>query len=209
MKCKISSGWWRFAKVAIFLVVAIVSGSLFVLYEEDAAEAAGKSFIHPSFVLKLSIWMGKVDPAHPDDEAVHEYLQVFTGWFPYALEEAEVFLKYGGDVNLSDRNGVTGLMQAVSLDFRDGIEFLISHGADVEREDSEGRTALFYLDKKNLSLSSRDVSYKESYRVLYILLSAEADSCHRDKYGMQPADMFSENQPVRELLIAACRASKK
>ena len=66
-------------------------------------------------------------------------------------------LECGANPNISDENGVTLLMQCVSLDNYykyDGniilaMKLLINHGADVNTRDNNGNTPLMYVAKVN------------------------------------------------------------
>jgi hypothetical protein len=61
----------------------------------------------------------------------------------------EDLLKAGADVNAVNDVGMTALMLLVQRGAPDEIETLLSAGADARKKDSEGRTALDYLNAAN------------------------------------------------------------
>lgn len=66
------------------------------------------------------------------------------------LEKARNALTSGADVNSEDnRFGVTALMLASAKGKFEIVELLVKSGADVNRKDNEGLSALYYATKAN------------------------------------------------------------
>ena len=67
----------------------------------------------------------------------------------------QVFLEFGADPNLPNRRGVPPLVQAASAGWFDGFKLLLESGADPHQTDTDGKTALEYVDqfkpKKNVA----------------------------------------------------------
>lgn len=89
------------------------------------------------------------------------------------IQNINVLLKAGVDIDFADRNGRTALIQALSLKAPIEVcELLLKAGADVNKADQERRTPLMWALEKSLPL--------EYYR---LLMSAGARADDRDVYG--------------------------
>jgi ankyrin repeat protein len=78
------------------------------------------------------------------------------------VQEAEVLIKNGVDINKKGLKGATPLMDAVSYGNAPMVEFLLSKGADVFAYDNSGYMALSYA-----------VSYGIQKEILDMLIRAE------------------------------------
>mgnify|MGYP002624102179 CR=1 FL=1 len=124
------------------------------------------------------------------------------------LQIIRLLVEYGANPNIPDENGVTFLMQCVSLDNYykyDGniilaMKLLINHGADVNTRDNNGNTPLMYAAKyhadviKNLLASGADPSMKnnDGESVIEILLNTfwgDSDNDNDDENILQRASL--------------------
>lgn len=67
------------------------------------------------------------------------------------LEEVEVLVAKGADVNVRDQKKRTPLIFAASNGHTSIVEFLFSKGADINARDSGGQTALLYASKRSFN----------------------------------------------------------
>jgi len=66
------------------------------------------------------------------------------------LKAIDFLLKKGADINITNKKGVTSLMEAVFTEKNEVLEFLLKNGADPEVKDKSGKTALDWAkEKKN------------------------------------------------------------
>ncbi|WP_421694488.1 ankyrin repeat domain-containing protein [Aestuariivirga sp.] len=61
------------------------------------------------------------------------------------MEIAEVLTDHGADVNFGGRNKYPPLMAAMRSCNLDGLQFLVSKGADVNARDAEGHSVIMYF----------------------------------------------------------------
>ena len=112
--------------------------------------------------------------------------QDYFGWSPAfcavqnrCFDALRYFLEHGADPNLPDRDGRTPLMEVFDgrfeLDENDirMAELLLKYGADINRKNKRGRTALFYA-----------VSYRNWRTGVDFLLKSGADIQACDKKGI-------------------------
>lgn len=59
------------------------------------------------------------------------------------LSKLKKIIAAGGDLNLSDRSGITPLMIAAQKGHKEIVEYLIDHGADINAKTKGGFSALF------------------------------------------------------------------
>jgi ankyrin repeat protein len=86
----------------------------------------------------------------------------------------------GADHNYNSGSG-TALHYAVAYKYKDIIELLLAHGADVNARDEDGRTAIFRLAEDGCG------------DLIQLLLSHGAKKEVRDKDGMAPWDVARVN----------------
>jgi hypothetical protein len=60
------------------------------------------------------------------------------------LENRQLLLKYGADINATTETGRTALMQAAGWGTKEDVAWLLQHGADINRQDEDGGTAVMY-----------------------------------------------------------------
>ena len=112
--------------------------------------------------------------------------QDYFGWSPVfcaaqhcCIEALQYLLEHGGDPNLPDKDGVTPLMRAFHDEFSTCeihiriAELLVKYGADVNRRNKYGNTALFYA-----------VSWRNWEPYVEFLRNAGADFKVCDKKGV-------------------------
>ena len=71
------------------------------------------------------------------------YLMV-SGWTAPRLENLILLLESGVEVNRTDRNGVSPLMKASALGYKEAVDLLMERGADPRLKDSYGNRAVDY-----------------------------------------------------------------
>ena len=81
----------------------------------------------------------------PNDTLQNGYSALFMAINFGSNEVVEYLLKHGAKVNQS--NGMTALMFAVSSGYVKKVSILLAFGADKKIKDSNGKTAIDYLDK--------------------------------------------------------------
>jgi ankyrin repeat protein len=87
------------------------------------------------------------------------------------FDRAKELVKGGVDVNYQDpSSGSTALMLACGYNFADMARFLVEHGADLNRQDKQGQTALM-------------IAAYRSEEIFTLLLSKGADIKVKDKEG--------------------------
>jgi len=93
-----------------------------------------------------------------------------------------MILEYGEDLDLDyERDGdswSTPLMSAILTDRYENMELLIEYGADLEKRNQTGRTALL-------------MSTADAWKETYILLQAGADYSARGLYGAQTSIVYN------------------
>ena len=73
------------------------------------------------------------------------------------VEEAQLLLAAGADVELAEANGMRPLLMALLNNQLAVARLLLAHGADVNADDFWGRTPLFAaVDYRNLDMNNRD-----------------------------------------------------
>ena len=125
-----------------------------------------------------------------------------------------LLLEHGADVNATDADGKTALMECVSS--TDIPELLLAHGADVNARDHKGRSALQYItfdpvmrvlllhgaDARGSGLDDKPLlSYAGSPEVIELLIAHGADANARDPQGKTPL-MTAYNHMLVPALIA-------
>ena len=58
------------------------------------------------------------------------------------IQSIEAWLRQGKNIDVSDEDGTTGLFHALSMGLFDIVRFLVSHGADINRQRDDGYTPL-------------------------------------------------------------------
>ena len=107
------------------------------------------------------------------------------------LEEVQRLLDKGVDANAADEDGESALMFAASCGCPEVVAALLAAGADPNRQNSYGQTAL------SSAVISDGEADNEELRPLYIrivelLLEAEADPSIADSDGKRPIDHARE-----------------
>lgn len=99
------------------------------------------------------------------------------------VSEAEKMIKSGIDLNFTSPGGRTPLMNAVLHDNHRMINLLLDYGVNLEIENNNGETALFYA------------IYGKSFDALQLLFSADSDIYHINKYGENIAMVAAMSAP--------------
>jgi ankyrin repeat protein len=60
----------------------------------------------------------------------------------------EILLEAGAGIDVADEEGITPLMEAVTVRSENLVRFLLAHGADVTLKDALGHNALWMAQKK-------------------------------------------------------------
>ncbi|MEG1638933.1 MAG: ankyrin repeat domain-containing protein, partial [Erysipelotrichaceae bacterium] len=63
----------------------------------------------------------------------------------FKFDTIKLLIENGADVNMCDNNGCTALMRSAYAGYKDLVDYLLSHGADKELLDKEGRKAVHYV----------------------------------------------------------------
>jgi hypothetical protein len=119
---------------------------------------------------------------------------------PGGIVSAEILLRHGADINAMGAIQRTALMEAAEGPVLERVEYLLRHGADPNIEDSEGQTALFYLNSDN---GNGNGGY--ALGIARMLVMAGADPCHKNKVGKPPE--WREQAPLSvagQYLADAC-----
>ena len=95
-------------------------------------------------------------------------LQVLHEWAVNAIYEwSRIFvfetIKYGAYPDMSDKNGVTLLMEAAKVGNPEIIDILLAEGADIDTQDNNGNTALMYAS--NLTIVKRLVEWGADFNI--------------------------------------------
>lgn len=114
---------------------------------------------------------------------LHSALRNDTGWGgppnKYQVEAAKVLIQSGCDVNIKSSHDETALHFACMSQNIDVVKLLLKHKANVNDQDDEGRTALFYSFFDN----SNEDKDKNCRKLIPILLNHKADPNIQDKVG--------------------------
>ena len=138
-------------------------------------------------------------------------------------ETVEELLKYGADVNTTDKFGNTTLMTSVKVGSQPIFQLLVSHGANVNTENDKGETALSLAVSQNhveyervqsngqkmqKHILNEEFSLEGSSLMVYMLLRKGAH-LHETKSGLNPctihltsAEFKNPNPMVLKLLDA-------
>ena len=99
-----------------------------------------------------------------------DYLGRTAIFFTHRLAIVKILIDGGANVNVQDKYEHTPLMIYVLKANRDIVSYLVAHGADVHRKDSEGRTALHCLCRgahmRHVSGPSSDVTCEMIVKLL-------------------------------------------
>ncbi len=185
--------------VIVVSLIALFLGVGGYCYERERSARENDSyFIPPEWILAGELTLGIV--------SVHEKLDgddlipIFLGYeyVAHPLKLAEVSLWFGADVDGVDRLGRTALILNAGFSSPEGVGFLLAHGADPNREDAQGNTAL-----QSVGVIEGH-GPADLYKVVWQLLAAGADPCHRNCKGETPATHFGLTSPLGHMLNGIC-----
>lgn len=100
---------------------------------------------------------------------------------------AKLLIKAGADVNYK-YEGMSILHRAIKYDKPDVVLFLIENGANINIQDSVGRTPLYF------ALSN------DRFKIAILLLDLDADPNIGDKVGIYPLEMAAQNAELDLIL---------
>ena len=185
MTLAVGSGSWLVVKALIEAGVTLV-------------EPVGK----PGAALHVAAQFGKTNLIKPMVEAGAKVDHAVNGFTPmmwavvYKQQEVvAALLDYGTDPNLASAEvkGLPPLLLAALAGNRPAVELLLARGADIERRNPQGGTAL---------RSAADAGHIE---IVKLLLDKGAKASVRDTFGRTPLDYAREkgHAEIVKLLIAA------
>jgi ankyrin repeat protein len=99
--------------------------------------------------LMLAAGMGRHDELTPDEES-------------FSLEASKYSVDLGIDVNVSNLDGRTALAAAAYMGANTVIQYLVSNGADMEKQDRYGQTALSIAQGKPYKISGADKRFRRA-----------------------------------------------
>jgi Ankyrin repeats (3 copies)/Ankyrin repeat len=108
-----------------------------------------------------------------------------------SMAQLKQFIEAGGNINATDKCGLTALHIAVGWGNSEMVKYLISKGADINAQDREGGAALY-----------RAVVYDDLALVKYLLENG-ADIDARDKHGWTALHKaaYDNNDKIGQILI--------
>ena len=115
-----------------------------------------------------------------------------------SLAIVEILVDGGANVNVQDSDGRTPLMIHAEKGNKDIVSYLIAHGADVDRGDTAGQTAL------HLTVYSTALHISGHLSIVKILVDGGANVNVQDKYGCTPLIIHAEkgNKDIVSYFIA-------
>jgi tankyrase len=111
----------------------------------------------------------------------------------------EALLKSGGDINATDKNGVTALHHAVRFRNPAAVETLLKHGAAVNRACKRSGSTPLHRAVTTTGAPGTAGKDKEARQIIQILLSYGADPTIKNKNGKTPAD-YARQEDIKQLL---------
>ena len=128
------------------------------------------------------------------------------------LENVQTVHKYGGNVNASNKDGVTALMFAARSGEVEMVKYLVSRGADVKAKSNDGDTVLMFAAErgkvkmvKYLVSREADVKAKRNDGSTVLMCAAKAGKTETVKYLVSRGADINEKMPsgMTALMFAA------
>lgn len=101
-----------------------------------------------NFEMGYELWKAGAD-INTLDYDNHNFLMVAINNMNVSNEQIKEILEGGADVNVSDRNGCTPLMYAITLRTVEEVKLLLSYNADVNSTNAKYQSPLMYAVVKN------------------------------------------------------------
>jgi uncharacterized protein len=121
----------------------------------------------------------------------------------------KALLKSGGDVNQTDKNGVTPLHHAVRFRSPAAVRALLEHGARVNQACTRSGSTPLHRAVTSTGAPGTAGKQEEAIQIIDILLEFGANAALKNKLGKKPADYARDPEITRRLKKTARRKPKK
>jgi ankyrin repeat protein len=150
---------------------------------------------------EISLWLASQPDVNARDAEGRTALYELACVAGYNLEGAKLLLRYGADVNLAtaDDLGQTPLMAAAYCRRVGLADLLIQCGADVNKTNQNGETALWDVVEGAIASDERYI-YPGSLEIVLMLIRHGVNLRHQNQQGQGILQTFDGNEALRPLL---------